>query len=163
MKILILGHARSGKDTLGELLKKHYNISYLSSSEAACDKFIYDDMRDTHGYKSKEECFNDRINHRDYWYESICEYNREDRARLAKEILNEAECYVGMRDYEEFKECVNQNLFDKIIWVDASKRLPNEVGSFNITMEEADEVIENNGTYEEFEQNVINFGTIFKN
>ena len=56
-----------------------------------------------------------------------------------------------MRDKEEFNECVRQKLFDIIIWVDASKRLPLEPGtSFNINMSDADIIVENNGTFEEF-------------
>ena len=36
-------------------------------------------------------------------------------------------------NYEEINECVKQNIFDLIIWVDASERLPMEdASSFNI-------------------------------
>jgi len=163
IKILLLGNGRHGKDTMAEILNEEYGMSFLGSSRAACDLFIFDQMKDEHGYKTKEECFNDRLNNRDYWYESICEYNKDDRTRLAKEILNRVDCYVGMRDLDEFMECMKQNLFDKVVWVDASERIPLEVGSFNIPKERADIIIYNNGTLEEFKKNVINFGTIFKN
>ncbi len=162
-KILILGHARSGKDTLGELFNEFFGITFQSSSEKANDLFIFDKLKDIHGYTSPLECFNDRYDKRTTWYDMICEYNANDRARLAKDILKDADCYVGMRDLEEFDECVNQNLFDKIIWVDASKRLPDEMGSFNIPMDRADDIIDNNGTEDEFRQNVIEFGKTFLN
>ena len=138
MKILILGNGRHGKDTLGELFNKYFGLTFMSSSQA-------------YGYTTSEECFEDRVNHREEWYQSICDYNKDNRARLAQDILSRSDCYVGMRDKEEFKECVKQKLFDIIIWVDASKRLPLEPGtSFNINMSDADIIVENNGTFEEF-------------
>ena len=64
-----------------------------------------------------------------------------------------------MRDSDEIKECIKQGLFDLIIWVDASDRLPPEdVSSFNIKKSDADIIIENNGTFEEFKEKVIRLG-----
>jgi hypothetical protein len=68
---------------------------------------------------------------------------------------------VGMRDSEEIKECIIQNLFDLIIWVDASKRLPLESKeSFNIDINDADIIIDNNGSFKDFEKKVIRLGKI---
>lgn len=159
-KILILGNARHGKDTVAELLNKHYNITFLSSSQAALDIFLYDKLKNKLNYKSKEEAHNDRINHRQLWYNEICNFNKKDKAKLAKEILNKANCYVGMRDNEEFIECNKQNLFDIIIWVDASDRLPIEENSFNINKSEADIIIENNTTLKDLERKIIRIGKL---
>ena len=151
MKILILGNARHGKDTLAELFNKYFGLTFMSSSQASADFFLYNQLKDKYGYTTSEECFEDRVNHREEWYQAICDYNKDNRARLAQDILSRTDCYVGMRDKEEFKECVKQKLFDIIIWVDASKRLPLEPGtSFNINMSDADIIVENNGTFEEF-------------
>ena len=151
MKILVLGTARHGKDTLAELLNEDFGMTFKSSSEMANELFIYDELKSKYGYNSIEECFEDRVNHREEWYQAICNYNKDNRARLAQDILSRSNCYVGMRDKEEFNECVKQKLFDIIIWVDASKRLPLEPGtSFNINMSDADIIVENNGTFEEF-------------
>ena len=164
MKILILGHMRSGKDTLAELFNEHFGLSFMSSSQASADFFLYDQLKDKYGYISPEECFNDRVNHREEWYLAICDYNKNNRARLAQDILSKVDCYVGMRDKEEFNECVNQKLFDLIIWVDASKRLPLEPGtSININMSDADIVIENNGSYEEFVEKSRRIGKLLFN
>lgn len=150
-KILILGHARHGKDTLGEILQKNNGITATSSSEAANKIFIYNKIKERFGYNSLQECFEDRLNHRDLWYNMICDYNKEDKARLAKNILFEYDCYVGMRDLDELKACIDNDLFDIIIWVDASERMTLEpFSSFNITKDYADIIIENNETEEEF-------------
>jgi len=163
-KLLILGHARHGKDTFAELLNEEFGLSFKSSSQAAADIFLYDKLKDQYGYDSSEECFEDRVNHRQEWYESICDYNKDDRARLAKSILKISDCYVGMRDDEEVKECMNQELFDLIIWVDASDRLPLEPEtSFNINKNCADIIITNNTTLDEFKARTSRFGGILFN
>jgi hypothetical protein len=158
-KLLIIGHARHGKDSMAEILQENFGLKFKSSSEAAAEIFIYDVLKEKYNYKTPQECFKDRVNHRAEWHQLICEYNINDKARLAKGILEHADCYVGMRDYREIKECINQNLFDLIIWVDGSERLPLEdVSSFNIDKEDADIIIDNNGTYDEFENRVIRLG-----
>lgn len=152
---------RSGKDTLAELFHEHFGLTFMSSSQASADFFLYDQLKDKYGYKTPEECFSDRVNHRDEWYLAICDYNKDNRARLASEILKRADCYVGMRDKAEFEECKKQGLFDLVIWVDASNRLPPEPGtSFNINMDDADIVIRNNGTYQEFVDKTKKIGNI---
>ena len=158
-KLLIIGAARWGKDSMAEILQEHFNLKFKSSSEAAAEIFIYDLLSQKYGYTTPFECFEDRVNHRAEWHQLICDYNIQDKARLAKGILNQADCYVGMRDSKEIKECIKQDLFDLIIWVDASERLPLEdVSSFNITKADADIIIDNNGTFEEFKERVIRLG-----
>lgn len=163
-KLLILGHARHGKDTFAELLRDNFGLKFISSSQAASDIFLFDTLKEKYGYKTPEECFEDRMNHRAEWKDLICDYNKDDRARLAKKILEKADCYVGMRDRLEIEESMRQKLFDLIIWVDGSKRLPLEgADSFNIDISLADVIIENNTTLEEFKQKVFRFGEFLKN
>ena len=160
-KFLIIGHARHGKDTLAELLNKEFGLKFASSSQAAADIFIFDELKEKYSYETSEQCFEDRVNHRAEWYDMICEYNKEDRAKLAKGILERTDCYVGMRDRGEITECVKQGLFDLIIWVDASERLPLESpDSFNIDKSCADIIIDNNGTFEQFKARVSRLGKI---
>jgi len=151
--LLIIGSGRHGKDSLAELLNEYIGLTFKSSSQAAADIFIYDELKGKYGYTTPEQCFEDRMNHRAEWYDLICDYNKDDKAKLAKEILKTSDCYVGMRDREEIDESVRQGLFDLIIWVDASERLPEEdKSSFNIDKSYADIVVDNNGTLEEFKR-----------
>ena len=161
IRLLIIGHGRMGKDTMAEILRDEFGMTFESSSQAASDIFLYDLMKEKYGYETSEECFEDRHNHRQEWYEAIKGYNKDDKVKLAKGIVERTGCYVGMRDREEIKECVKQKLFDLIVWVDASDRLPEEPAtSFNIDKSCADVIIENNGTYEEFYEKVLRFGDI---
>ena len=163
-KLLIIGHGRHGKDTMAEILERDHGLTFKASSMAASEIFINDVLKEKYGYKTAEECFNDRSNHRAEWYDMICEYNEIDKARLAKDIMSTSDCYVGMRDKPEIDECRKQKVFDLVIWVDASDRLPKEgADSFNINQSDADIVIFNNGTLAEFEDKVKAFGLcIFK-
>jgi len=146
MKLLIIGHARHGKDTVAEMIGQHFGLTYEASSQAAADIFIYDELKDKYGYETPEECFVDRMNHRAEWHDMICEYNKDDKARLAKGILERADIYVGMRSSAEIKECINQALFDVVIGV-YNPRLPHEPeDSFNIDLfADADIIIPNGG------------------
>jgi hypothetical protein len=163
-KLLIIGAARWGKDSMAEILRDEFGMTFESSSQSASDIFLYDLMKEKYGYETSEECFGDRHNHRQEWYEAICDYNKDDKARLAKGIMERTNCYVGMRDRDEIKECIKQELFDLIVWVDASDRLPEEAAtSFNIDKGCADVIIENNGSYEEFNEKVLRFGNTIYN
>lgn len=135
LKVLILGHARHGKDTLAELLK----LKYQSSSYAALEIFLFDklnSLRKEKGitpYLNHEEAFLDRVNHRALWHSEIAEYNAVQPTRLASEILKTNDAYIGMRAYTEYVHCLKNGLFDVIFWIDASKRKPLEpLDSFNI-------------------------------
>ena len=159
--ICVLGHKRHGKDTFAELLNKEFGLKFVSSSQAAADIFIFDELKNKYYYETSEQCFEDRVNHRAEWYNMICDYNKDDRARLAKGILEHSDCYVGMRDRGEITECINQGLFDLIIWVDGSDRLPLESpDSFNIDKSCADIIVDNNGTFQEFKARVSRLGKI---
>lgn len=160
-KFLIIGHARHGKDSFAEQLQEQFDFKFKSSSQAAAEIFIYDELKELYGYKTPEECFEDRVNHRPEWYRMICDYNKDDKAKLAKGILQRTDCYVGMRDRGEITECIKQGLFDLIIWVDASNRLSLESpDSFNIDKSCADIIIDNNGTFDEFKARVSRIGKI---
>lgn len=160
-KILLIGHARHGKDYCAEILSENFNFTFASSSMAAAEIFIYDELKDKYGYTSFEECYEDRMNHRAEWYDLICEYNKDNPSRLASAILARNDCYVGMRSGKEIDACVRKELFDLIIWIDASERLPLEdKSSFDIDKSYADIIIDNNGTKEQFKKRVIKLGKI---
>lgn len=162
MKLLIIGHGRHGKDTAAEILQDEFCIRSSSSSEAAHKAFIAEALEKE--YDNERESYADRLNFRTLWFELICFYNRKDKTRLAREILKDHDCYVGMRSKEELMACKEAGLFDLIIWIDASERLPVEdSGSNTISESDADLIIQNNGTKEEFYKKIVKIGNqLFK-
>ena len=125
MKLLIIGHARHGKTEAAKILKRERGFQFKDSSKAAAEIFLYDKLKDKYGYKDFEECFKDRINHREEWFDNICLFNKEDPARLAKEIMKEADIYCGMRSNREIHKCIEDKVFDHIVEV-YNPHLPKE-------------------------------------
>ena len=148
MKLIIAGHGEHGKDEVCKLLEER-GLSFTSSSEFASDLFIFDALKDKYGYKTSKECFEDRRNHRTEWYDLICEYNREDPARLARAIFAEFDVYAGIRNHIELRAAKEEGLYDTEIWVDASDRVIAESTDSNkLTEEECAHKLNNNGPLE---------------
>ncbi|MFW8636723.1 hypothetical protein [Cribrihabitans pelagius] len=142
-RLLLIGHGRHGKDTVGELLSESYGMRSVSSSEFAARKAVFPLMRDV--YPDWRACFEDRANHRELWFHAIAAYNLRPGPMLAEQILEHHDIYTGMRRRDEFER--SRHLFDLVIWVDASNRLPPEPpGSMQLTAADADWIIDNNGS-----------------
>lgn len=152
LRLLIIGHGRHGKDTVCEILRDNHGYSFESSSKFCSKLFIYDMLKDKYGYNSEEECYADRHNYRQEWYDAICDYNKKDAARLGRRMLDEYDIYCGLRNKKEFHAMKNTGVFDYAIWVDRSDHLPLE-SKDSMTLEQwmADYTIDNNGTIEELE------------
>lgn len=145
MKLMIMGYARHGKDTVCEILREEYGMTFASSSYAAAEHAIYPVLRDLLGYKTIEECYNDRVNHRALWYELIKAFNHNDGARLARLIYQDHDIYCGIRNVEEFQAIQEAGLFDFSVWVDAGDRVPDETtNSCTVHWTHADYLLDNN-------------------
>ena len=99
-------------------------------------------------YPDFETMFEDRSNHRVLWMEMISAFNTPDKTNTATTMIDRGyDLYVGMRRLDELRACQEIKLFDYVVWVDASDRLPPETGSMDITRENcrADFEIDNNG------------------
>ena len=161
-KLMIVGHTRCGKDTVADYLKK-FGYRAESSSMFCARKFIYECLKGVMGYSTFEECYEDRHNHRALWHHLIRGYNWKDFSRLSREIFAENDIYVGIRSSSEFEWARIEGLFDLCVWVDASKRVEDEPeDSFDIGIECADIVIDNNGTEEELRKRLDNLSSIFQ-
>jgi hypothetical protein len=148
-KILILGDARHGKDTLAEIICEKTGLKFASSSRVAAEIFLIDVLYEKYNlsYRNKEEAYEDRVNHRKIWYDEICLYNSEDKLRLTKDILKIADIYVGLRNYEEVEQAIKEGSFDHIIGI-YDYRKPREDNDSNTAdvFKYSDFVIMNNGT-----------------
>lgn len=152
---LIAGYARHGKDTVAELLAEHYGLKFVSSS-FACAEIVMMPYFASIGqpYASVEECYADRVNHRAVWHDQIAAYNTPDKAKLAREILERADAYVGMRC--DLELAASRKLFDHILWVDASGRgIPPEDRSSCKLVPTPDMIlVDNSGTLRDLEEKV---------
>lgn len=153
-KILILGHGRHGKDTVADLMVENFGLSKTSSSMFAAEHVVRPWLEEKHGltYTTLERCYEDRVNHREKWYQAICDFNEEDKARLAAAVLEVSDIYVGMRDDQEF--FASRHLFDFVIGVTAFERVAFRDPTFLAPLDECDFILTNDGTEEELEDDV---------
>lgn len=161
-RILILGHARHGKDTLANYLKEMYGYKFLDSSRTACKLFIFERMKERWGYKTEEECYNDRVNYRGAWFAYINDYNKYDKARLAKLIMRESDIYVGMRNIEEVRECKEQGIFDLVIGIYNQNKVEESFKSFNVNIwEECDLILPSGESPDDLKKRLIKLKDLF--
>ncbi len=176
-KLLIIGHARHGKDTVCDILNKEFGFKFTSSSWFCAERVVLPALKSFHSptrqadlleanhnlydevptYGTAEECFNDRHNWRDLWYDLISDYNRKWPARLGTEIFEENDVYCGLRSAREFHALRASGVLGATVWVDRSKHLPPEPRSSN-TVEPwmADFVIDNNESLDDLHSWVVN-------
>lgn len=151
MKILIIGHCRHGKDTLALYLREKYHFCFVPTSLLCAEIFTFEELRGKYKYLAPIDCFEDRRNHREEWFQLINDYNRDNHTKLIENILKTNDIYIGLRNREQLKACKEKKIFDLIIWVDASERLPLESkASMELVKEDADIILYNNESEEEF-------------
>jgi len=148
--IYIVGHGRHGKDTVAEIMRDNYGFTFTASSWFMADKVIFPALKDKYGYTTVRQCFNDRHSHRSEWFDLIDKSN-PNGTELSEAIFKQNDIYVGIRNKRELDAVKADSRFDPfVVWVDASKRLEQEPGSsMGITLNDADCVIDNNGTVED--------------
>jgi hypothetical protein len=161
-KLLLLGPGRHGKDTVAEMLREEFGLKFISSSLFAAERVMMPYFKSIgKHYDNVGDCFDDRHtgHNRAVWHEQIQGYNSPDKAKLAREILEESDIYVGMRCCIELK--ASAHLFDHIIWVDASGRgIPMEDSSSMTVVYDPGSMwkINNDGTLENLRKRVRTFG-----
>lgn len=121
MKLLIIGHARHGKDTVAQIICNLTGWTFISSSRRCAEDVVRPYLQAKGvSYPSDEDCYNDRANHRAAWHDAITAYNTPDKTRLAQLIYNYNQIYVGLRHDEEWYAIKAAAIYDYSIWVDRS-------------------------------------------
>lgn len=145
-RLLILGHARHGKDTFAEIIRDLMDLDFQSSSVFVGERSVWPSWGEER-YETFDECFADRVNYRSTWGNLIDAYTTPDKARVAREMFADGnDIYVGLRRQAEFNACMNENMFDHVIWVDRSDHLPDEpADSMEMMASNADIIVDNNG------------------
>jgi len=153
--ILVLGHARAGKDTVAEILTRDQGMRCASTSAAAAQIVRLALAEEGIHYDSSEACFADRVNHRSEWFDIIADLNSADPATLVRHILSDHDVVVGLRSAREFEAAAP--LLDAIWWVDSSGRgvPPEPTSSMDIVFDPSRMTrIDNGGSLADLERNV---------
>lgn len=146
-KLMIVGHGRHGKDTFADGFRE-CGWSCKDSSYASAEIFLFDELKDAMGYRTVEECWNDRHSHRALWFRMIAEYNSVDNCRLMRGIYEHNDIYVGIRSRQELLAGIDQRLIDLVIWVERPGCIPESGESMNIRRVDSDIVVYNDGSPE---------------
>lgn len=158
LKLMLMGQGRHGKGTFCDIALSEFGITHMSSSRYACEVSLFEQLREEYGYTTLDECYADRHRNdamRETWYKAILGFNTPDLTRLGRAIFDVATIYDGIRDDTEFSALKAAGAFDLAIWVDASDRLPPEsAGSIKVSAADADIIITNNGSPEEYANKV---------
>ena len=158
-KLMIMGYARHGKDTVCEIMRDKYGLSFTSSSMFCAEYAVWPEMPQ---YATAQDCFNDRANHRAHWHNVIKEFNSPDLTRIGRLIFEKHDLYCGIRSQQEFEALKAAKVFDWSIWVDASERLPTEdKSSCDVTKHMTDFCLNNNGPLADLEEKVDWFMSFF--
>ena len=159
---LVLGHKEHGKSTLAQMICDKTGLKVEDSSMAAARIFIYDSLREKYDYQSFEECYTDRRNRRQEWFDLIADYNKENETRLAEQILQDNNGYVGMRRIEELRESNRKELFDVVIGIyDPRKPLESADSNTINPLTDSDILIWNDGDLEQLEKKVEKIVNLF--
>lgn len=160
-KLYICGHGRHGKTSAAKYLRDNFNCTFADSSRFACQKAVFPKLKDKYGYRTVEECYGDRHNHRAEWHDLIAEYC-DNPSRLSEEIFDVSDIYVGIRSARELEE--SKHLSALVIWVDACGRIPPESSDSNkVTPSMCDVILTNNGTEDEFHEKLDRIGNLIFN
>lgn len=154
-KVLVMGYARHGKDTAAEMIAQRYGLKFTSSSMFLAERLMMGEFP-SGTYQTVEECFEDRGNHRQKWYEAIRDFNRPDASALGRAIFAEHDIYCGIRSRAEFHAMKNSGVFDISVWIDAQDRgVPPEANeSCTVRPWMADYVVDNGGDQEQLHHNI---------
>lgn len=150
MKIMIIGHARHGKDTVAHMLCAIFGLDFTTSSQFCAEKVVRPYMAGLGiYYKDGGDCYKDRANNRSVWFKAIAAYNTPDATKLTRAILSNHDVYCGIRNKDELLAVQNFPWNDfkniKYIWVDALMRIePEPETSMTITKDMCNYVIDNN-------------------
>lgn len=159
LKLVVVGHGEHGKDEFCSILVSRLSeLKFMSSSHFALDLFIYDALKEQFGYKTREECYEDRKTKRPLWYKLFKLFNYHDLAASMRKFFAEYSVYCGNRDDDELDAGRAAELYDFVVFVDRSKVKPLEPpSSYKVTPRQYDIYIDNNGDMEQLSNEVDAF------
>lgn len=125
-RALVIGHGEHGKGTVAKALADAIGEDNIATSEHVAH-LVYDAVRRQGAYASLLECYQDRVNNRDFWAGFLALYCRHDKARIVRDIYEMGYAVTdGVRRPDELMAAITEGLVDVIYWVDAGPRKPPE-------------------------------------
>ncbi len=153
MKLLIVGHGRSGKDTALEYLAFVTNLTNAGTTSKYLAKYVAVELGipGAEAYANRHES----AEMRERWKRIGDKIRKDDPALLIKEALKFGDITGGVRDILEIQAARAENLVDLIIWVQ-NDRVPKDT-TVTFTERDCDIIIPNNWSLQEFHDRLWRF------
>lgn len=144
MKLLIVGFSRVGKDESAIYLSRVTGLRYGGSLSWAGLPHMSSVLR-----QHPMQCWTERHENRELWKRELDALRlKEGQTYLAKLALASGDIVTGMRDLAEIRAAREEQLFEKIVWVERWG-IPQDA-TVTFSAADADDVILNDGSLDEF-------------
>lgn len=152
-RIAIAGYGRHGKDEAGQILGRISSLRYGGSTSWAALPFVARELG-----IAPQVAWETRYQYREFW-KSYCNFlRRNDSCFLTRLVLENADIVCGFRGRPELDALRSSKLVDRIVWIDASRRINSEPDpTVDFGPEDCDEILDNNGTLEQLQKTVWDF------
>jgi len=156
-RVVFVGLGRAGKDTACDELSRATGWKNAGTTSVYLTLFVA-----TRTGTNPVLAYNNRHRNRGTWRRLGDEMRRDDPARLVRDALAVGPITGGCRARVEIQAVRRESLADLIVWIDAEERLKREGAEIDGTVEfgpeEADVIVTNNGTEEEFRAKIQRLG-----
>ena len=119
MKLAIIGPNRCGKDTVCRWLAEHTELTYRQSTSEAAATIVFDAMGLAHTregrtfpWRTVEQCWEARHEHREEWAAIIWFYNQPDGLRLYRDMIKKQDILNGISRLSGLRACIDEKLID---------------------------------------------------
>lgn len=143
---MFVGEGRAGKDTACEYLEQITTLRNAGTTSKYLCKHVAKELglSPEEAYARRHESDEMRM----VWYNKGNELREKGPTTLAREALQHGEITGGIRALDEILACRAERVVDLIVWIE-NKRVPKDP-TVKFTSAEADIIIENNGSLEDF-------------
>lgn len=149
-KFYVVGMTQHGKDEVSSYLAKKLDLTFNNASMTAIDTFMWPVVRDSLDYKTQQEFYDNRHQHKVLMHELYGLFNRTNPSAFSEVVFEKGDIYNGIRHQEQIDKGMADGIATHVIWVDASERKdPETSDSFKLKYKDEYIWIDNNGTLEE--------------
>ena len=117
-RVLIVGHGRSGKDTVAALLAEKFGYRLGGSMSYAVIPLITYSLTGRTDAYMQEYCYKHRHNNRKYWYDYCNLLRQIDPLLLVKLTLSTTDFIIGIRDKDEFINSLDYFKPHNVLWIE---------------------------------------------
>jgi hypothetical protein len=130
-RYVVVGHGRSGKDTVASMLCQKLRYNYGGSTSSGTLPLVCYSLYGRTDIPTQQYCYDTRHQNRAYWYDFCNLLRIIDPLMLLKLTLSQTDVIVGTRSEEEFVNSLDYFKPTHVVWVDRKNIPPDPTLEFN--------------------------------